>query len=83
MSALIGCAATGWAPGRVGRTAAAAAALPQVASELAGLDRDSRYIAYVKASNTGAYERFGESSANSAPIQLHSALMSHIEAMGD
>ena len=38
----------------------------QSSSELPGLGRDPRTMTYIKASNVGAYERFGQSIALSA-----------------
>ena len=50
----------------VGQAPAETATTTTTISNLVGLGRDSQSIAYIKASNTGAYEHFGESVALSA-----------------
>ena len=49
-----------------GQAPAETSATTATISNLGGLGRDSQSIAYIKASNTGAYEHFGESVALSA-----------------
>jgi len=66
ISILISCVAIGWTLEAGGQTRAAESATLRVVSELPGLGRDPQAIAYLKASNTGAYEHFGESVALSA-----------------
>ena len=65
LALLIGCCAVaGWVSGAVGQTPGVEAPV-RVVPDLPGLGREARET-YLKASNTGAYEHFGEAVALSA-----------------